>query len=422
MKKFIFLVISVLVFNAYSYSQTSWVRVTDSIPNMTVMSMQFTSVNTGFASCSYGTTSPGAFLRTTNAGMNWQVTQFPNYSADAISFLNDNTGYMSCWYPGYSNIFKTTNGGITWVRKDSSILSNFIVKFYDYNTGMIAAKYGYSRKTTDGGERWTNLTKTFWREPQSLCCLNENTWLVADGGTDLYKTTDGGNSWAKISFPDMPLKSLYFINSTTGYSAASTNYPFMGKFYKTTNSGNNWTLICSIASLYVTSNLTFVNENTGYICGTGVAGEVLRTTNGGYNWSMQSPRTTYSFFHAVYFINAWTGFVGDADGIIYKTTNGGSVFVNNISTEIPKAYSLSQNYPNPFNPATTIKFAIPKSSLVKITVYNLLGKEIETVVNEYLQAGTYQTQWDATKYSSGMYFYRITAGNFTNSKKMLLIK
>ncbi len=80
------------------------------------------------------------------------------------------------------------------------------------------------------------------------------------------------------------------------------------------------------------------------------------------------------------------------------------------------------NYPNPFNPSTTIKFAVPKSSNVKIAVYDLTGKELEVLVNEHVQPGTYQTAWNASKYSSGIYFYKLTSDNFTETKKMILIK
>lgn len=90
--------------------------------------------------------------------------------------------------------------------------------------------------------------------------------------------------------------------------------------------------------------------------------------------------------------------------------------------EIPKSYDLSQNYPNPFNPSTTIKFAIPQSSLVTLKVYNILGKEVASLVNENMSAGNYEVDFNAAALSSGSYFYRITAGDFTSVKKMLLVK
>ncbi len=88
----------------------------------------------------------------------------------------------------------------------------------------------------------------------------------------------------------------------------------------------------------------------------------------------------------------------------------------------PIEYNLSQNYPNPFNPSTTIKFDIPKVSRVSLKIYNVLGQEVETLVNEIMEPGAYNFKWDAGHFASGMYIYRIEAGDFVQSKKMMLIK
>jgi hypothetical protein len=89
---------------------------------------------------------------------------------------------------------------------------------------------------------------------------------------------------------------------------------------------------------------------------------------------------------------------------------------------VPFQYALGQNYPNPFNPATVIKYQLPAESQVKITVYDVLGKMVTTLVNEKKSAGYYETEFDASGYASGLYFYKIEAGSFTDVKKMMLIK
>lgn len=100
----------------------------------------------------------------------------------------------------------------------------------------------------------------------------------------------------------------------------------------------------------------------------------------------------------------------------------GSVGITPISGNIPERYSLSQNYPNPFNPSTKIDFAIPKNGLVKIVVYDILGRQISKLVNQNLTAGTYSIDFNAANLNSGIYFYRIEADGFVKTKKMLLIK
>ena len=112
------------------------------------------------------------------------------------------------------------------------------------------------------------------------------------------------------------------------------------------------------------------------------------------------------------------------DGRI-KCFNGGPgqiIGINNISGVVPSSFKLYQNYPNPFNPATQIKFDIPKAGNVKIAIYDMLGREVELLVNGKMEAGSYNADWNATGYASGVYFYKIEAGDFSAVRKMILIK
>ncbi len=98
------------------------------------------------------------------------------------------------------------------------------------------------------------------------------------------------------------------------------------------------------------------------------------------------------------------------------------VRINNISGNVPDKFNLYQNYPNPFNPSTTVKFDLPKNTLVKLKVYDIIGREIATLVNKSLNAGTYSVDWNASQYSSGVYFYKLETESFTDVKRMMLIK
>jgi hypothetical protein len=102
--------------------------------------------------------------------------------------------------------------------------------------------------------------------------------------------------------------------------------------------------------------------------------------------------------------------------------NHSAIGIKQIGSEIPADYELLQNYPNPFNPSTRINFSIPKSSSVKITVYDPLGREIETILNQNMKAGYYSAAWNSGNLPSGVYFYKIRAGEFTKTKKMILVK
>ena len=126
----------------------------------------------------------------------------------------------------------------------------------------------------------------------------------------------------------------------------------------------------------------------------------------------------------------------DNDGNLLVGTNGGGlaiyheggiVSVNNRKENLPAGFVLYQNYPNPFNPSTTIKYAIPainnrEATKVKLVVYDLLGREVATLVNGEKSAGSYQAYFDGSALTSGLYFYKLQAGNFIQTRKMLLIK
>ncbi|MGB5530727.1 MAG: T9SS type A sorting domain-containing protein, partial [Ignavibacteriaceae bacterium] len=123
----------------------------------------------------------------------------------------------------------------------------------------------------------------------------------------------------------------------------------------------------------------------------------------------------------VTFTDANTGWaVGP--GILH-TINGGATFVGEeVNDEIPTKFLLSNNYPNPFNPSTKIKYSIPQSSNVIIKVFDILGNEIETLANEEKQTGTYDLTWYSKNLPSGVYFYQLRAGEFVQTRKMLLLK
>jgi len=110
------------------------------------------------------------------------------------------------------------------------------------------------------------------------------------------------------------------------------------------------------------------------------------------------------------------------DSIIVSGVGLTPVTVENFTGELPKIYSLSQNYPNPFNPATTIYFSIPLNSFVSLKIYDDLGREVSILVSENLSAGIYARRWNAKNLPSGIYFYRLQAGSFSETKKLILLK
>ncbi len=167
-------------------------------------------------------------------------------------------------------------------------------------------------------------------------------------------------------------------------------------------------------------DIKFINALTGWVVGDYA---VSHTTDGGINWTTQTKNQFGgSEIYACDFINENTGWITGGYGTILKTTTGGNVFISQTSTEIPEKYSLHQNYPNPFNPSTNIKFDIHKQGITTLKVFDLLGKEMETLVDEQLSVGTYEVTFNANSLPSGIYFYVLKTGDYVESKKMVLVK
>jgi hypothetical protein len=193
-----------------------------------------------------------------------------------------------------------------------------------------------------------------------------------------------------------------------------------GTILKTTNAGNVWRLADTNHLTYNTLFKVSYPAANRITC-VGGAGTILTSTDGGATWTQQVSGTT-AILYGVYFSDANHGCAVGEGGVILTTTDGGAVFVNQIGTEIPDKYSLGQNYPNPFNPATKIKFNIKETGFVTLKVYDILGKEISSLVNQKMQPGEYETSFDGSSLKSGVYFYKLQTGSFTETKKMLLVK
>ena len=386
--------------------------------------------------------------------------------------------YKNIWAVGANGtIIHTFNGGCTWFSQYSSAgMQLQSVFFTSTHNGFAVGKQGVILRTTDGGKNWISQANPMGSvELRYIQFINANTGIIAGGDAyvpAILKTTDGGDSWVMQNgcYP-IGLKGVFFVDANTGYCSA-----WLGWIYKTNDGGASWQCTHTAQSL---EGLWFTNANTGTIVG--YNGTILRTTNGGDNWVNQNPGPTTWYF-GCYFKNKNEGYVTGNSGTLLKTTNGGQNWVaiplgvsnnlymisfsdrrsdecvgffkksativgsggiilhktfddetedhpviNIISNKAPDEFSLKQNYPNPFNPVTNISFNIMSSGLnnVSLKIYDVSGKEVFTLVNESTivsQPGSYEVTWDASSFPSGVYYYKLQAGNYSETKKMLLIK
>ena len=210
------------------------------------------------------------------------------------------------------------------------------------------------------------------------------------------------------------LTGVSFTDANTGTVVGG-----LGTILRTIDGGTTWTPQTSGSGSGLTA-VSFTDANNGTVVGSN--GTILRTVDGGAIWTQRTSGTTESLL-AVSFTDANNGTVTGSSGLILRTTDGGVTFIGEESSnESPVDFSLSQNYPNPFNPSSTIQFQIPNSSFVNLKVYDVLGNEVATILNEAKLAGSHTVEFDASQLSSGIYYYQLKTGDFVQTKKMTLIK
>jgi len=363
----------------------------------------------------YAYGSNNTLLKTTNGGINWIILNlnFP-YQNMRCYFIDLNTGWVSG-----RNIYKTTNGGVNWVTQvinDSSYSINWFC-FINQYTGWAT----YSRNswppsggiyiTTNGGINW-QVQKSSADYYQCVQFINNQTGFIA-GYASVYKTTNAGVVWSSNSGAN---------GVRLSFSSADTGWITSSSVKKTTDGGLNW--------VYQQSGST--GQYSGIKALTGLLGfaicnsDIIKTTNGGVNWEKIYTNSS-CLFNDMYFYDTLVGWVVSNGGKIFKTLNGGITGIVNQESSLTKSILLYQNYPNPFNSETKIKFDIinyhfnnrTKTTLV---VFNVKGETVKTLINSLFKEGTYELTFDASALPSGVYFYQLKTENFSETKKLMLLK
>lgn len=396
-----------------------WIKPWKSIDRWDLYDVKFINETTGFIS---GYT---IMLKTINAGVNWD-TCYTNTEYSwflELFFVNNNTGYMA----EDDGVYKTTDCGLTWYQIENTG-RHWTIFFVNENTGYTGGKYGSLMKTSDAGANWTNMTSSSGANYMSMYFTSVNTGYAIGEFGEIEKTTNAGFSWFVIGHADNSwLHKIYFVNDNTGFICGGKYSEGKGIVLKTTNAGMNWFLNATkLDGEFL--GLSFLNNSTGFATGRG--GSLIKTTNCGVSWDSIFPGSQQPL-NGVYFINGSTGYIVGDNGTILKTTTGGiPIGIKPVSNKVPEKFILYQNYPNPFNPSTKIKFEVAyppftkggQGGFVKLTIYDILGREAATLVNEKLSSGTYEVEWNASNFPSGVYFYKLETQGFSQTRKMILLK
>lgn len=323
---------------------------------------------------------------------------------EAVSVSPSGDLYAATYTDG---VYRSTDNGESWVKMNTVInyRYNFLAATDSF---LIDAVFPKFRKSTDRGNSWdtTYIDSDSW----SSILFNDNVVYIhgyTNFESKIFYTNDLGQTFIEITIPT-------YVYGKSGLSINSFDDLFFTSFgiYRSSYPYTNWIKI-------FTENSICIYTDSNDIVYSAVEDGILRSTNNGENWDYifneNMPRT---FGQDLKIEN----------GNLYIATNSYGLYELQIPTgveeenEIVKDYRLYQNYPNPFNSVTKIKFSLPQPENVKIIVYDILGEEINTLINEHKQSGSYDVDFHSESLPSGIYFYTLSSGNYTSTKKLILLK
>jgi photosystem II stability/assembly factor-like uncharacterized protein len=378
------------------------------------------------------------FLLTMDGGKNWNSTPTSFDSKGAVTdfhFVDSLKGWLCTqWnhYVGntdYSSglIFGTTDGGRSWTQEvsDISYSSLFGINFLDARNG-IAAGYGTILRTTDGGNSWLLQFSSGNAFPVLYTAFLQDSLTGWAGGLGtLYFTNDAGHTWHERDtldgIPCYSINALTFSSRTIGWIAGYDWTSQSGFVARSTDAGTSWVRM-SAGSSRDYRGLQFTDDRHGWVVGDD--GTITSTEDGGATWKVQALRHVRSNFHDIFFVDKSNGWVVGEHGAILRILieKTPATDVNLEVPSVPMTFQLFQNFPNPFNPTTTIKYSLPSRQYVSLKTYDVLGRELQTLVDEVQDAGNTSLTLDARHLSNGVYFYRMVTPNYSSTKSMIIIK
>ena len=426
--RFLAMLLLFLVVGETSFSQSiTWQKASVGIGDTAIVS-SFACNSQGqiFAGVFAGGGYSGLYSSSDN-GLTWaSITTKPtNFGTHAIAIDSSSWIFLG----GDFGVSRSSDNGVNWTRQNVGFKDTLFARveniLINHNGYIFAAPDGWGLyRSTNRGDSWQPCATSFGS--LTVRCLVNDSWGNLYVGTEsvfgyggLFVSTNNGDTWTGPMFRGKIVPSA--IVNSEGVVLVATQIPWT--LYRWTNLGLKWDTLSTNAQIY----LLGVNSSDHLF---GVAPRsptsmyptsgVLKSTDNGSSWfsvNQGLPDTTsiISMFVAP---NGYV-FLGTSGHGIYRSSQRTTSVA--VSQSTIAAFSLGQNYPNPFNPTTTIRYDLPKSANINLKIFNTLGQEITSLVNEHKEAGYYQATWNANV-PSGIYFCRLQAGEYVETKKMILLK
>jgi photosystem II stability/assembly factor-like uncharacterized protein len=367
-------------------------------------------------------TGSGMF-RSTDNGQTWVESGtgiFPQFITCLAVDHKKNVFAGNMVFSPNGGIYKSTDGGLSWrcTSKDS------IKGMYTGINGLVVTKentllagvdgQGMIYRSADEGEHWTLVRRIVnARQVSTFAADSAGQVYGATWGDGVLRSTDDGISWL-FTNPGLPNLNVSCL------ATRAANEVFVGGFWgvaRSTTGGDSWTNIS--AGLRGAQVVALAVDSEGDLLASTHAGGVYRSTDDGRTWIADTAGLGGLRVHA---FASSGGSVFATDTVrVYRSTKV-STAVSPQAGEVPRRMKLDQNYPNPFNPSTVVSFQLPVAGDVRLVVYDLLGREVSVLVNERRAAGVHEVKFDGSGLSSGMYFYRLRAGDFVATRKLVLLR
>ncbi len=342
----------------------------------------------------------------TNNGDNWNWTDF---NMLYVYSLGANETRLFAGTQQYGIKYTTTTTGANWVQ--TSYSSGLVRCLEVVGNTIFAGNDGTISVSRDNGETWNQV---YGGSVIYSIKIKGNILFASTALNGVLKSTNKGYTWVPTGLTGINVYCL----------AVGGNKLYAGYLYGvlvSDDDGDTWTQ----TAINIPVNKLAANDD--FVFAGGYETGVYVTTNSGLNWAPRNDNGlgTYTI-RSMMIANDYI-FIGTESNALYKRPLDDLTGVHNINSEIPKVYSLKQNYPNPFNPQTKISFDIPANSSgitsnVKLVIYDVLGNAVETLADEKLKPGKYEATWNASGYASGVYFYTLKTDNYSETKKMTLVK
>jgi photosystem II stability/assembly factor-like uncharacterized protein len=434
LKKY-YLILFIISLNNIAFSQNFWNRIQSPTENF-LRTLHFADSLRGWVGGD-----SGSIFYTSDGGLNWiqQQTNTIN-KIMRLFFLDDNRAWALAWDDETANdnsfygteILKTTDGGLNWsveqFRQEDIFLRG--IYFLDTLKGFAGGVPGTFLQTVDGGITWepANIDSgSFSHFPVIDFKFYDQLYGFACGGRFdiagvIWRTTNGGGNWTPIDPQYAPADQVYdihFFDSLHVMGVGGDPDLYGVGIIHSSDAGISWNYF-EIGVFGQAHAVSFRTDNEGWAV-VPTSENFVATYDYGVTWTYYSTPDSSRLYDLV-FTDSLTGYAVGEEGVIVKYKYQYPDFVNKDESGLVKDFILYQNFPNPFNPKTTISYNLSETGQVSLRIYNVLGTQVATLIEEYKSSGNHSVVWNAENEPSGVYYFQMNVNGKLATRKMVLLK